>query len=76
MAYTFLLDRKNLALILEGLKFGFGIVLFFTINEKNGFIPNISLNLIFIYLFISLGMTAYFFWSEIKNSTISVSIKS
>ena len=76
MAYTFLLDRKNLALILEGLKFGFGIVLFFTINEKNGFIPNFSLNLIFIYLFISLGMTAYFFWSEIKNSTISVSIKS
>ena len=76
MSYTFLLDKKKLALILEGLKFGFGIVLFFTINEKNGFIPNFSLNLIFIYLFISLGMTAYFFWSEIKNSTISVSIKS
>ena len=76
MSYTFLLDKKYLALILEGLKFGFGIVLFFTINEKNGLIPNFSLNLIFIYLFISLGMTAYFFWSEIKDSTISVPIKS
>jgi hypothetical protein len=76
MSYTFLLDKKKLALILEGLKFGFGIVLFFTINEKNGLIPNFSLNLIFIYLFISLGMTAYFFRSEIKDSTISVPIKS
>ncbi len=60
MAYTFLLDGKKIALILEGLKFVFGIALFFTINERIGFIPNFSLNLIFSYLFISLGMTTYF----------------
>ena len=70
MAYTFLLDGKKLALILEGLKFVFGIVLFFTINERIGFIPNFSLNLIFSYLFISLGMTIYFFWTEIKPRQI------
>ena len=71
VSYTFLLDGKKIALILEGLKFVFGSVLFFTINEKIGFIPNFSLNLIFSYLIISLGMTLYFFWTEIKNSPIS-----
>ena len=70
MAYTFLLDGKKIALILEGLKFVFGIALFFTINERIGFIPNFSLNLIFSYLFISLGMTIYFFWTEIKPRQI------
>ena len=70
MAYTFLLDGKKIALILEGLKFVFGIALFFTINERIGFIPNFSLNLIFSYLFISLGMTIYFFWTEIKPHQI------
>ena len=70
MSYTFLLDRKKLTLSLEGLKFVFGIVLFFTINERIGFIPNFSLNLIFSYLFISLGMTIYFFWTEIKPRQI------
>ena len=71
VSYTFLLDGKKIALILEGLKFVFGSVLFFTINEKIGFIPNFSLNLIFSYLIISLGMTLHFFWTEIKNSPIS-----
>ena len=71
VSYTFLLDGKKIALILEGLKFVFGSVLFFTINEKIGFIPNFSLNLIFSYLIISLGITLYFFWTEIKNSPIS-----
>ena len=66
VSYTFLLDGKKIALILEGLKFVFGSVLFFTINEKIGFIPNFSLNLIFSYLIISLGMTLYFFWTETK----------
>ena len=66
MAYTFLLDGKKIALILEGLKFVFGIALFFTINERIGFIPNFSLNLIFSYLFISLGMTTYFVLIEQK----------
>ena len=70
MSYTFLLDRKKLTLCLEGLKFVFGIILFFTINERIGFIPNFSLNLIFSYLFISLGMTIYFFWTEIKPRQI------
>ena len=70
MSYTFLLDGKKLTLSLEGLKFVFGIVLFFTINERIGFIPNFSLNLIFSYLFISLGMTIYFFWTEIKPRQI------
>ena len=70
MAYTFLLDGKKIALILEGLKFVFGIALFFTINERIGFIPNFSLNLIFSYLFISLGMTIYFFWTELKPRQI------
>jgi uncharacterized membrane protein len=70
MSYTFLLDRKKLTLSLEGLKFVFGIILFFTINERIGFIPNFSLNLIFSYLFISLGMTIYFFWTEIKPRQI------
>ena len=70
MSYTFLLDGNKLTLILEGLKFVFGIVLFFTINERIGFVPNFSLNLIFSYLFISLGMTIYFFWTEIKPRQI------
>lgn len=75
ISYSFLLDRKNIAIILEGLKFVFGIVLFFKLNESIGFIPNFSLNLIFSYLFISLGMTAYFFWTEIKPRSIPVSVK-
>jgi hypothetical protein len=75
ISYSFLLDRKNIAIILEGLKFVFGIVLFFKLNENTGFIPNFSLNLIFSYLFISLGMTAYFFWTEIKPHSIPVSVK-
>ena len=70
MAFTYLLDGKKIALILEGLKFVFGIALFFTINERIGFIPNFSLHLIFSYLFISLGMTIYFFWTEIKPRQI------
>ena len=75
ISYSFLLDGKNIAIILEGLKFVFGIVLFFKLNESIGFIPNFSLNLIFSYLFISLGMTAYFFWTEIKPRSIPVSVK-
>ena len=75
ISYSFLLDGKNIAIILEGLKFVFGIVLFLKLNESIGFIPNFSLNLIFSYLFISLGMTAYFFWTEIKPRSIPVSVK-
>ena len=75
ISYSFLLDGKNIAIILEGLKFVFGIVLFFKLNESVGFIPNFSLNLIFSYLFISLGMTTYFFWTEIKPRSIPVSVK-
>jgi len=71
MSYTLLLDGKNIAFILEGLKFCLGIILFFTLNDRIEFIPNFSLNLIFIYLFISLGMTAYFFRTEIKSHPIS-----
>lgn len=60
MSYTLLLDGNQFAFILEGLKFGLGIILFFTLNVRIEFIPNFSLNLIFIYFVISLGMTMYF----------------
>ena len=49
--------------------------LFLKLNESIELIPNFSLNLIFSYLFISLGMTAYFFWTEIKPHSIPVSVK-
>ncbi len=76
MAYTLLLDGKKVAIVLEGLKFVFGMVLFIMLNEKNGFVSNFSLNLILSYLFTSLGMTVYFFWTEIKSQQVIASVES
>ena len=76
MAYTLLLDGKKVAIVLEGLKFVFGMILFITLNERIGFISNISLNLILSYLFTSLGMTVYFFWTEIKSQQVIASVES
>ena len=76
MAYTLLLDGKKVALVLEGLKFVFGMVLFITLNEGIGFVSNFSLNLILSYLFTSLGMTVYFFWTEIKPQRVIASVES
>ncbi len=76
MAYTLLLDGKKVAIVLEGLKFVFGMVLFITLNERIGFVSNLSLNLIISYLFTSLGMTVYFFWTEIKPQQVIASVES
>ncbi len=76
MAYTLLLDGKKVAIVLEGLKFVFGMVLFITLNERIGFVSNFSLNLILSYLFTSLGMTIYFFWTEIKSQQVIASVES
>ena len=76
MAYTLLLDGKKVAIVLEGLKFVFGMILFITLNERIGFISNINLNLILSYLFTSLGMTIYFFWTKIKSQQIIASVES
>jgi hypothetical protein len=76
MAYTLLLDGKKAAIVLEGLKFVFGMVLFTTLNERIGFVSNFSLNLILGYLFTSLGMTIYFFWTEIKSQQVIASVES
>ncbi len=73
MSYTLLLDGKKIAFILEGLKFGLGIILFFTLNVRFEFIPNFSLNLIFIYFVISLGMTMYFGLIEQKVGKRAIS---
>ena len=76
MAYTLLLDGKNVAIVLEGLKFVFGMILFITLNERIGFVSSFSLNLILSYLFTSLGMTVYFFWTEIKPQRVIASVES
>ena len=76
MAYTFLLDGEKMAIAMEGLKFVFGMVLFITLNDRIGFASNFSLNLIFSYLFSSLGMTIYFFWTEIKSQQVIAHIES
>jgi len=76
MAYTLLLDGKKIAIALEGLKFVFGMVLFFTLNEKIGFVSNVSFNLILCYLITSLGMTVYFFSTEIKSQQVIASVES
>jgi sterol desaturase/sphingolipid hydroxylase (fatty acid hydroxylase superfamily) len=76
MAYTLLLDGKKVAIVLEGLKFVFGMVLFITLNERIGFVSNFSLNLILSYLFTSLGMTVYFFWTKIKSQPVIASVES
>ena len=76
MAYTLLLDGKKVAIVLEGLKFVFGMVLFITLNERIGFVSNFSLNLILSYFFTSLGMTVYFFWTEIKSQQVIASVES
>ena len=76
MAYTLLLDGKKVAIVLEGLKFVFGMVLFILLNEMIGFISNFSLNLILSYLFTSLGMTVYFFRTEIKSQPVIASVES
>ena len=76
MAYTLLLDGKKMAIALEGLKFVFGMVLFITLNERIGGGASFSLNLILSYLFTSLGMTIYFFWTEIKSQHVIASIES
>ena len=76
MAYTLLLDGKKMAIALEGLKFVFGMVLFITLNERIGFVSSFSLNLILSYLFTSLGMTIYFFWTEIKSQHVIASVES
>jgi len=76
MAYTLLLDGKKVAIVLEGLKFVFGMVLFITLNERVEFISNFSLNFILSYLFTSLGMTVYFFWTEIKSQQVIASVES
>ena len=76
MAYTLLLDGKKVAIVLEGLKFVFGMILFITLNERIGFVSNFSLNLILSYLFTSLGMTIYFFWTEIKSQPVIASVES
>ena len=75
MAYTLLLDGKKVAMVLEGLKFVFGMVLFITLNERIGFVSSFSLNLILSYLFTSLGMTIYFFWTEIKSQQVIASVE-
>ena len=75
MAYTLLLDGKKMAIALEGLKFVFGMVLFITLNERIGFVSSFSLNLILSYLFTSLGMTIYFFWTEIKSQQVIASVE-
>ena len=75
MAYTLLLDGKKVAIVLEGLKFVFGMVLFITLNERIGFVSSFSLNLILSYLFTSLGMTIYFFWTEIKSQQVIASVE-
>jgi sterol desaturase/sphingolipid hydroxylase (fatty acid hydroxylase superfamily) len=76
MAYTLLLDGKKMAIALEGLKFVFGMVLFITLNERIGGGASFSLNLILSYLFTSLGMTIYFFWTKIKSQHVIASIES
>ena len=76
MAYTLLLDGKKMAIALEGLKFVFGMILFITLNERIGFVSSFSLNLILSYLFTSLGMTVYFFWTEIKSQQVIASVES
>jgi sterol desaturase/sphingolipid hydroxylase (fatty acid hydroxylase superfamily) len=76
MAYTLLLDGKKVAIVMEGLKFVFGMVLFITLNERIGFVSNFSLNLILSYLFTSLGMTVYFFLTEIKSQQAIASVES
>ena len=76
MAYTLLLDGKKVAIVLEGLKFVFGMVLFIALNERIGFVSNFSLNLILSYFFTSLGMTVYFFWTEIKPQLVIASVES
>ena len=76
MAYTLLLDGKKVAIVLEGVKFVFGMVLFTMLNERIGFVSNFSLNLILSYLFTSLGMTIYFFWTEIKSQQVIASVES
>ena len=76
MAYTLLLDGKKVAIVLEGLKFVFGMVLFIALNERIGFVSNFSLNLILSYFFTSLGMTVYFFWTEIKSQQVIASVES
>ena len=76
MAYTLLLDGKKMAIALEGLKFVFGMVLFITLNERIGFVSSFSLNLILSYLFTSLGMTIYFFWTKIKSQHVIASVES
>ena len=75
MAYTLLLDGKKMAIALEGLKFVFGMVLFITHNERIGFVSSFSLNLNLSYLFTSLGMTIYFFWTEIKSQQVIASVE-
>ncbi len=76
MAYTLLLDGKKMAIALEGLKFVFGMVLFIALNERIGFVSNFSLNLILSYFFTSLGMTVYFFWTEMKSQQVIASVES
>jgi hypothetical protein len=76
MAYTLLLDGKKMAIALEGLKFVFGMVLLITLNERIGFVSTFSFNLILSYLLTSLGMTIYFFWTEIKSQHVIASIES
>ena len=75
MAYTLLLDQNKIALILEGIKFAIGMILFVMLNEKIGFISNFSFNLIISYFLISLGMTIYFFWTEIKPQPVIASVE-
>jgi len=75
MAYTLLLDQNKIALILEGIKFAIGMILFIMLNEKIGFISNFSFNLIISYFLISLGMTIYFFWTEIKPQPVIASVE-
>ena len=64
-----------MAIALEGLKFVFGMVLFITLNERIGFVSSFSLNLILSYIFTSLGMTIYFFWTKIKSQQVIASVE-
>ena len=61
MSYTFLLDNNKLAVLMEVIKFILGIMLLYIVNDNSRLISDLMQLTIYCYLFVSLGLTFYFF---------------
>jgi sterol desaturase/sphingolipid hydroxylase (fatty acid hydroxylase superfamily) len=71
MAYTLLLDGNPKALWMEGCKCILGVGFILSLNTEAGLLPPFAVEIVLLYLLLSLGITVYFRKTEVPPITIS-----